>query len=162
MQREEEWKFYTAVMCRREMKTPSALNFVETIGQDAQKQLLCASQAEKVGCVEKENGDTYGWSHQASRLLLKHVNCVFIFHFQLLSEETINNVNNVKLKTSELYISQSVGVFFLKDTLGLLSKGSWRNTVCGEGARGPCHVKILQFTQHVTDRKLSTDSSLFI
>lgn len=47
------------------------------------------SRAEEVACVEEENNGVC-LLNQASRLLLKHVNCVFVFHFQLSRQKYIN------------------------------------------------------------------------
>lgn len=45
------------------------------------------SQAQKIGVVEEESRDAFGRSNHSSCLLLKHIDCIFVFHFQLLKKK---------------------------------------------------------------------------
>lgn len=42
---------------------------------------------ERLFVLRREDGGACGWLNQASRLLLKHIDCIFIFHFQLLRRQ---------------------------------------------------------------------------
>lgn len=86
----QEWKYYTAVLCGRDMTNSSAWNSVEAMGRVAKKQPVCITGKEG-RCVEEENHEACGRLNQASCLLLKHINCIFIFHFQLLERKRVTH-----------------------------------------------------------------------
>lgn len=66
-------------MCNREMAT-FELGFTRTTVAKKSSRLRC------ICCVVRANIETTDGSNPTSRLLLEHIDSVFIFHFQLLRE----------------------------------------------------------------------------